>query len=127
MLPAWLRLAWTSPAVRSQVEAKAKTTAGIWKVSQIDLESVELRLPSLEHQSAIASRVDASLSKTATVRRETTRALTLLGRLEAAVLARAFHGELVPQDTADEPASALLARRSAAQPSEPRKRGRRAA
>jgi type I restriction enzyme S subunit len=35
------------------------------------------------------------------------RARALLDRLEAAILAKAFRGELVPQDPKDEPASAL--------------------
>lgn len=37
-------------------------------------------------------------------------ARTLLDRLEATILTRAFRGELVPQDPADEPAAALLDR-----------------
>ena len=42
---------------------------------------------------------------------EATRAAwELLERLEAQLLAKAFRGELVPQDPTDEPASALLAR-----------------
>ena len=41
---------------------------------------------------------------------EATRAAELLERLEAQLLAKAFRGELVRQDPADEPASALLAR-----------------
>ena len=41
---------------------------------------------------------------------DATRARALLDRLEAAILARAFRGELVPQDPADEPAAALLDR-----------------
>jgi type I restriction enzyme S subunit len=34
----------------------------------------------------------------------------LLDRLESVILAKAFRGELVPQDPNDEPASVLLAR-----------------
>lgn len=36
--------------------------------------------------------------------------MRLLDRLESAVLAKAFQGELVPQDSNDEPASVLLDR-----------------
>jgi type I restriction enzyme S subunit len=41
---------------------------------------------------------------------ETTNALKLIGHLDQAVLAKAFRGELVPQDPSDEPASVLLER-----------------
>ena len=57
---------------------------------------------------------------------EAARARALLDRLEAAILARAFRGELVPQDPDDEPASVLLerirARRAAAPKAKPRRR-----
>ena len=41
---------------------------------------------------------------------EVARADALLDRLEAAILAKAFRGELVPQDPTDEPTTTLLAR-----------------
>ena len=47
-------------------------------------------------------------------------------RLEAAILAKAFRGELVPQDPNDEPASVLLDRIRAERAAAPKaKRGRR--
>ena len=48
--------------------------------------------------------------------KETTSARTLIDRLDQAVLAKAFRGELVPQDPNDEPASALLERIEALAP-----------
>ncbi|MBA4219819.1 MAG: hypothetical protein C0458_03720, partial [Methylobacterium sp.] len=54
--------------------------------------------------------------------------LVLLDRLDQAVLAKAFRGELVPQDPNDEPASALLDRIRAEREAAggiPRRRGRR--
>ena len=51
----------------------------------------------------------------------------VLSRLDPPVLARAFRGELVPQDPADEPASVLLDRIRAQRAAAPKpKRGRRA-
>lgn len=41
---------------------------------------------------------------------ETTSARKLIDHLDQAVLAKAFRGELVPQDPSDEPASVLLER-----------------
>jgi type I restriction enzyme S subunit len=58
---------------------------------------------------------------------EAARARALLDRLESAVLAKAFRGELVPQDTNDEPASILLERIRAQRAAAPKpKHGRRA-
>jgi hypothetical protein len=58
---------------------------------------------------------------------EAARARALLDRLEAAILAKAFRGELVPQDPNDEPASVLLDRIRAQRAAAPKpKRGRRA-
>jgi type I restriction enzyme S subunit len=45
-------------------------------------------------------------------------AAALLDRLDQAILAKAFRGELVPQDPNDEPASALLERIRAARSAE---------
>ena len=59
---------------------------------------------------------------------EAARARALLDRLEAAILARAFRGELVPQDPEDEPASVLLERIRARRAAAPKaKRARRTA
>ena len=56
------------------------------------------------------------------------RARALLNRLEAAILAKAFRGELVPQDPNDEPASVLLDRIHAQRAAAPKsQRGRKRA
>ncbi|MDP3676641.1 MAG: hypothetical protein Q8R44_16335 [Novosphingobium sp.] len=58
---------------------------------------------------------------------EATRARALLDRREAAILAKSFRGELVPQDLADEPATTLLARIRVQRDAAPTaKRGRKA-
>jgi len=60
--------------------------------------------------------------------KEATDARKLIDRHDQAVLAKAFRGELVPQDPNHEPASALLERIRAERASNPKpKRGRRAA
>lgn len=109
-LTEWVNTVWPSPFVRRQIEEGAKTTAGIWKISQPQLASVVLPLPPLPEQAYIASEVERRLSildnMEATVAAE-------LKRAEAtrqSILHRAFTGELVPQDPADEPASVLLER-----------------
>lgn len=73
------------------------------------LGDVLVPVPALTEQAEVVRRVDRAHTAANTAEHEAGRALALLDRLEQAVLARAFNGELVPQDPADEPAAALLA------------------
>lgn len=50
---AYLTLLWNSRLVRTQLELKARTTAGIYKVSQDDLRDVVLAIPPFEEQRRI--------------------------------------------------------------------------
>ena len=106
----WLTHVWNSPGVRVQIESVARTTAGIWKISQRDLISIRLPRVEVNRQEALANQVDAAFARADRLEAEATRARALLDRLESALLAKAFRGELVPQDPTDEPAQALLDR-----------------
>ncbi|WP_405500221.1 restriction endonuclease subunit S [Streptomyces niveus] len=129
VVPEFLSLIWGTRAVRRQIEGSARTTAGIYKVNQKILESVEFPLPSLEQQLAIVRRREIELEQLAAVRNSAEHALRRARALEKALLRKAFSGGLVPQERSDEPASALLARiaaeREAAKPV--RKAAKRAA
>jgi type I restriction enzyme S subunit len=104
----WFALLWNAAQVRAQIERAAKTTAGIWKVNQTDLVKIELRLPDAAEQLEIVRRVKTSFAWLDRVAAEHENAMHLLPRLDQAIFAKAFHGELVPQDPNDEPASVLL-------------------
>jgi type I restriction enzyme S subunit len=93
----WFRAIWNAPGVRSQIEAAAKTTAGIWKISQGDLAKIEILVPHLEEQAELARRLSQALARIDAIAAETHRAMELVDRLESATLAQAFRGELVPQ------------------------------
>lgn len=109
LLPDYLNVVWGAPVVRQQIEAAAKTTAGIWKVSQPDLERITIPLPSPERQAAIVQRVQALMSLADRIEIRYAASTRAAQRLAPLILAKAFRGELVPQDPNDEPASALLA------------------
>lgn len=109
-LPDWFTMVWNAPQTRGQIEQVAKTTAGIWKVSQGDLARIELLVPSIEEQRQILTQASSALKWIDRLGAEATSARKLIDHLDQAVLAKAFRGELVPQDPADEPASLLLER-----------------
>jgi type I restriction enzyme, S subunit len=90
------------------------------------LKSLLINLPPITVQRKLADEVETAFARADRLEAEAARARALLDRLEAAILARAFRGELVPQDPTDESATALLnrIRETRAATSNPR-RGRR--
>lgn len=91
------------------------------------IEGIEVPLPDLDEQDRICSVLSANFARAGRMEAEAARARALIDRLEAAILSRAFRGELVPQDPDDEPASVLLDRIRAQRAAAPKpKRGRRA-
>ena len=97
-------------------DASQKWLAGMEKgiayvgINIEDLRNLPIRLPSLPEQAEIVSRVEALFAMADRIEARCTAARTQAQRLTPLVLAKAFRGELVPQDPTDEPASALLAR-----------------
>ena len=106
----WIGLVWNSRCVRTHLERRARTSAGIYKIAQPDIVSAPIPVPSLSEQvhareifkqqmeqiSAMQTTLDVGL-KQATAQRQN-------------ILRAAFSGQLVPQDPSYEPASELLSR-----------------
>lgn len=108
--PSLLALVWNSQVVRRQLEAQARTTAGIYKVNQRMLAAVRLPLPPREEQARIVAEVDRQLSFIGVCERSIDAGLATSAAMRRSVLRAAFEGRLVPQDPTDEPASVLLER-----------------
>jgi type I restriction enzyme, S subunit len=90
--------------------------------------SVPFPQVTLNVQRDTVRRIRAAFARIDRMTADAARAAHLLDRLDERLLAKAFRGELVPHDPADEPAEALLARIRAARDEAPRpRRGRRAA
>jgi type I restriction enzyme S subunit len=75
-----------------------------------DVASLQILLPTLKDQTEITRRIESAFNWLDRLAADHAAASKLLPKLEAAILAKAFRGELVPQDPNDEPASVLLER-----------------
>ncbi|WP_150526667.1 restriction endonuclease subunit S [Roseibium sediminis] len=101
------------------------TGTTIKHLPQTALARVPLQLAPLAEQKEIVRRIESAFDKIDRLAAEAKRALELTDKLDEAILAKAFRGELVPQDPTDEPASTLLARIKANRAAAPKpKRGR---
>jgi len=97
-------------------------------VNKKQLSAIEISLPPVEEQTEIVRRVEQLFAFADQLEARVNAAQTRIDRLTQSILAKAFRGELVPQDPNDEPASALLERIKAQRAAVPKaKRGRRAA
>lgn len=90
------------------------------------VRELPLNLPPPEEQTEIVRRVELLFAYADRLEARLRSAQTAANRLTPALLAKAFRGELVPQDPNDEPAAELLRRLAASAPATPKKRGRTA-
>jgi len=92
-----------------------------------EVRAFHIALPPIEEQKEIVARIRAAIVRANRLEAEAARARALLARLESELLAKAFRGELVPQDPNDEPAQDLLDRIRTERAAAPQtKRGRKA-
>lgn len=74
------------------------------------IRSTPLLMPPPDEQQEIIRQLELAFAWLENIATEHARAERLLPKLDQAILAKAFRGELVPQDPNEEPASALLER-----------------
>ena len=87
---AWVQAIWSARLVRTQVEARVKTTAGIYKIAQPELASITLPLPPLTEQHRIVAEVDRLLSIAREAEAEVDTNLKRAQGLRQGILAAAF-------------------------------------
>ena len=80
------------------------------KVNIADACRLPIPIAPLQEQLLVANSIDQALGRIAAVDVAMTYRTGEIKNLDKAILAKAFRGELVPQDPNDEPASALLER-----------------
>lgn len=96
------------------VEAGSDRTAGQDGVNKDHLNKYPVFVPSIQEQTEIVRRVETLFAFADRLEAHLQSAQTAAERLTPALLAKAFRGELVPQDPNDEPAAELLRRLRAA-------------
>src|SRR5690606_14770812 len=80
------------------------------KISGNDIKGINLPIPPLKEQKRIVEKIESCFAKIDETEQHLTKVETLLSKYRESLLAKAFRGELVPQDPNDEPASVLLSK-----------------
>ena len=113
-----------------EVELSTKGSAGQKNISLTQCREFNFPCPSVEEQQMACELVGSLFEIASTAEERINSAKEHAEKLAPAILAKAFRGELVPQDPNDEPASVLLERIKAQHEAEaavkkPAKRGRK--
>ncbi len=90
----YLRWVWDSPSVRTEIESRAKTSAGIYKINTVDLESISIKLPPLNMQEEIAEKLRRQIESAEKLVKSLQGQLDTIEAMPSALLRRAFLGEL---------------------------------
>ncbi|MBI4848739.1 MAG: restriction endonuclease subunit S [Nitrospirae bacterium] len=108
VIPIYVLLQMMAPEGRAQLIEKATSTAGLHTLSISKISDVTLPVPPLPEQKEIVRRVEALFALADQIEARYIKANAYVDKLTQSILAKAFRGELVPQDPNDEPASVLL-------------------
>lgn len=102
-------LVMRSEQFKKQVESKLKGSDQPY-INTSSLNELEISVPSVHGQKYIVEKVDQYFNAIEILEKYVKDAQTRINKLTQSILAKAFRGELVPQDPNDEPASELLER-----------------
>lgn len=94
LLPQFLRFAWNCSEVRTDTENRARTSNGIYKINLGNLAEVKLPLPPLETQARLASEFQNRRTELERLASELRMQVEAINKLPAAILRKAFQGEL---------------------------------
>jgi type I restriction enzyme, S subunit len=110
VVPAYLTLALSSPKSRNAIELTARSTSGVNNINTDEIKSLMVELPALPEQSEIIRRVETLFALADRIEARYQAVSEKVDKLTQSLPAKAFRGELVPQDPNDEPAGVLLER-----------------
>jgi type I restriction enzyme, S subunit len=126
----WIHLVLREGTNIRNVLRDTKGSAGQINISLSQCRDFVFPVPEMSEQKAIAARVNQLFAFADQLEAKVATAKQRIDTLTQSILAKAFRGELVPQDPNDEPASVLLERiraERAAAPKAKRGRGRKPA
>jgi type I restriction enzyme S subunit len=110
LLEKYLIFVALSENARKHINLNMVSSAGQNTVSQETIKSLPVPLPTKTEQVKIVRRVESLFRIADEVETHFLKSKTFIDKLTQSILAKAFRGELVPQDPNDEPASELLKR-----------------
>jgi type I restriction enzyme, S subunit len=122
----FLEIVCNSGISKKHIESYVKTSAGQHGISGSDLKTTPIPIPPIYEQRKIVEIVTMQLSTIKSIEDIAASYFIDSQQLDRSILAKAFRGELVPQDPNDEPAAVLLDRIRAEreQTSTPKQRGK---
>jgi type I restriction enzyme, S subunit len=106
----WLYYFLCSGVSIAEIEHETRGSAGQTNISLSQCRNFLIPVPSIQEQQEVVRRVDILFAFADRWEARVKAAREAVDRLTPALLAKAFRGELVPQDPNDEPAAALLER-----------------
>jgi type I restriction enzyme S subunit len=128
VLPQMLNLLLNSPETLAVIDGmKTGISESGVNLTQAKFRELALSVPRIAEQAEIVRRVETLFAFADRLETRLHAAQAATERMTPALLAKAFRGELVPQDSNDEPASELLRRLQQEAPSTSTKRGRKSA
>ncbi|MCY4481287.1 MAG: restriction endonuclease subunit S [Spirochaetaceae bacterium] len=111
--PEYLNLVLGSQFIRVQIEEKAKSTSGVNNINAREVQSLVVPLCSVDEQRMIVKQLSQVLAIIDALDGNIKDRMLVTEGLRQAILARAFRGQLVPQDPSIVPASFVLDKISA--------------
>ncbi|EMA48835.1 restriction endonuclease subunit S [Halococcus salifodinae] len=83
-----------SPPIRPQIEVGAKTSTGLWKISQNTISNIRVPCPPVEEQQEIVESIDSASSELDHLTQKTQRSIDLLEEKRQALITAAVTGQI---------------------------------